>query len=248
MFSITTLYVLYMWIKNGIKHAIKFNLYTQVKECHRIVVVGVRGGSQYNTFRDKKFLLSGCRTLQDFWDEEATLALIGSVLVRILRYFVLPSTFLKPSVLRLVSNIYCWGEAIDWDICTFYRKKKATLSFGSPFLMLWKKKKDRAMVAFTEIFLPLTWMDGYLIPYNASSVTILGASDKENVLFTQFPSCKNPVLCQSAHIFQCLQVTNNCQIRKLPERAMFGSIHALTWGASETTLQMTELPCSHDRL
>lgn len=37
-------------------------------------------------------------------------------------------------------------------------------------------------MTFLEIFLPLTWLAGYLIPYNASIVTILGTSDKEDLL------------------------------------------------------------------
>lgn len=45
-------------------------------------------------------------------------------------------------------------------------------------------KKDRAMVAFMEFFLPYTWVYGYLIPYNASAMTILEDRDKEGVLLT----------------------------------------------------------------
>lgn len=62
-----------------------------------------------------------------------------------------------------------------------------------------------------EIFVPLTWVDGYLTPYNASAMTILGTSDMEDVLPTQYTSFKKPVLCPSSHIFLCLQVPNNCQ-------------------------------------
>lgn len=52
-----------MWIKTHINHVGKINLCIQVKECHRTVVFGVRGGSQYNNpFADKKFLLCRCRT------------------------------------------------------------------------------------------------------------------------------------------------------------------------------------------
>lgn len=40
------------------------------------------------------------------------------------------------------------------------------------------------MVAFMEFFLPYTWVYGYLIPYNASAMTILEDRDKEGVLLT----------------------------------------------------------------
>lgn len=93
------------------------------------------------------------------------------------------------------------------------------------------------MVACMEIFLPLTWVDEYLVPYNVSSVTILRARDKEGVLPTEYLNGKNPVLCLSSHIFQHLQVAKNCEPRVLPEWATFGSIHALTWGTSQTKPQ-----------
>lgn len=49
-----------IWIKTPINHAVKINLCMQVKECHRSVVAGVRGGLQYNNpFRDKKFYCAG---------------------------------------------------------------------------------------------------------------------------------------------------------------------------------------------
>lgn len=40
------------------------------------------------------------------------------------------------------------------------------------------------MVALTETFVPLPWVDGYLTPYNASTMTIQGANDKEDMLPT----------------------------------------------------------------